>query len=724
MLRSLVGSEMCIRDRIKELELVCRHQSPLPTDTAPMVVLNVYTHGSASKFGLPVYHTGVEVAGREFSFDGHSGIMSTLPHKAPPDYNFSESIRIGLSICAADIPVEALSSIFSPENYCLVSLNCNHFSDALCTHLTGKGIPDWVNQLATKVHEVALIAGEGGSSVLAAVANATLTSSKAQVEGLQLSRWLQDEVIAESMAPTCQTLLAWIKSPNKMGDDGCGAEVPGISRVWEAHSDHLESISDEPSAKQALGLAWFGMTKLFSKWARPSCTGSSVGSWMVGGSERFRQIAKAFQYPDHHTTDWSLLNRLDMYGFCSWLALTVINGRSLSLVQFEAGICCWPSPHHTLPPDDLQLTRTRSELVVRIKLAICSALPGHLPNLESWLGQAPERLRQLYEHLPIGQPLMESSDPVQLSFQAALRIQRFMRARTIQSRMREWNDISTNTEMPATGENMVGASSSSMVHRWRSGSSYRSPRLMTPVNTPRACEEAGALRFGLRMAINKSSQLSSEIDGRGGIAHSQLLCAVNRLAEALQVERDSVLDRADQVCGEYLGEAESKQQAISMKAEVATVLCEEARTLMKALTLPLTPEATDQEPMCAADPLDSGLIRWRQTKSERPSPDRWDQHGLLDGLEAIGDLELGHEVQPSSFGRIADRWHLPVDRCQAALCMLTLTPKDKKLATTAKQDSAQQVQTFFFGDQPKSTTGSITMPTSEFVKADQGTDRL
>lgn len=39
------------------------------------------------------------------------------------------------------------------------------------------------------------------------------------------------------------------------------------------------------------------------------------------------------------------------------------------------------------------------------------------------------------------------------------------------------------------------------------------------------------------------------------------------------------MEQSEQVCAEFLREAESQQQAMSMKAEVATVLCEEARLL-------------------------------------------------------------------------------------------------------------------------------------------------
>ncbi|CAK9185010.1 unnamed protein product [Ilex paraguariensis] len=47
--------------------------------------------------------------------------------------------------------MEHLSGKYHGNTYHLIAKNCNHFTDEVCMHLTGKPIPGWVNRLARLV---------------------------------------------------------------------------------------------------------------------------------------------------------------------------------------------------------------------------------------------------------------------------------------------------------------------------------------------------------------------------------------------------------------------------------------------------------------------------------------------------------------------------------------------------------------------------------------------
>lgn len=44
--------------------------------------------------------------------------------------------------------MEKLSQDYPGNSYHLITKNCNHFCNDVCTKLTGKAIPRWVNRLA------------------------------------------------------------------------------------------------------------------------------------------------------------------------------------------------------------------------------------------------------------------------------------------------------------------------------------------------------------------------------------------------------------------------------------------------------------------------------------------------------------------------------------------------------------------------------------------------
>jgi len=126
------------------------------------VILNIYdmfwTNDYTANVGLGVYHSGLEVYGREYAYGGHpfpfSGIFDISPREAAElgdQFRFKQSLHIGnTDFTEQDLDkiLEELGKEYRGDRYHLMSKNCNHFTSALSQILTGRPTPNWVNRLA------------------------------------------------------------------------------------------------------------------------------------------------------------------------------------------------------------------------------------------------------------------------------------------------------------------------------------------------------------------------------------------------------------------------------------------------------------------------------------------------------------------------------------------------------------------------------------------------
>jgi deubiquitinase DESI2 len=121
------------------------------------VLLNLYDLSPANDYlfqiGLGLHHSGLEIAGREYSYgSGGSGIFEHAPKDAP-GARFRCQMDLGSYDGGMNELNRALDDLrthggFGPDGYNLLRKNCNHFCNALSWKLLKTPIPAHVNRLA------------------------------------------------------------------------------------------------------------------------------------------------------------------------------------------------------------------------------------------------------------------------------------------------------------------------------------------------------------------------------------------------------------------------------------------------------------------------------------------------------------------------------------------------------------------------------------------------
>lgn len=94
------------------------------------------------------------VHGLEYGYGAHeyptSGVFEVEP-KSCPGFKYRCTIVLGyVNMAPSEFRtfMESIVGDYYGDMYHLVYKNCNHFSDDICSRLTGKRIPAWINRLA------------------------------------------------------------------------------------------------------------------------------------------------------------------------------------------------------------------------------------------------------------------------------------------------------------------------------------------------------------------------------------------------------------------------------------------------------------------------------------------------------------------------------------------------------------------------------------------------
>ncbi|XP_023633843.1 deSI-like protein At4g17486 isoform X2 [Capsella rubella] len=126
--------------------------------TLTPVYLNVYDLTPVNNylywFGIGIFHSGIEAHGLEYCYGAHeypsSGVYEVEPRNCP-GFIFRRSVLLGTTTMSRSdfrTYMEKLSRKYHGDTYHLIAKNCNHFTEEVCSQLTGKPIPGWINRLA------------------------------------------------------------------------------------------------------------------------------------------------------------------------------------------------------------------------------------------------------------------------------------------------------------------------------------------------------------------------------------------------------------------------------------------------------------------------------------------------------------------------------------------------------------------------------------------------
>lgn len=140
------------------------------------VFVNVYDLHHANNYawyvGVGIFHSGIEIGDKEYSFGGHdfsyTGVFDIVPRTAY-GAKFRETHLLGeVDITPRDLQriIDELSDEFPGNSYHPLTRNCNTFANELCLRLLKVGIPSYVNRLANMGSALSCFIPQSGLQML------------------------------------------------------------------------------------------------------------------------------------------------------------------------------------------------------------------------------------------------------------------------------------------------------------------------------------------------------------------------------------------------------------------------------------------------------------------------------------------------------------------------------------------------------------------------------
>ena len=105
-----------------------------------------------------VWHSTIVVHSREYYISG--GICYDVPHKTKygTPINIVELGYTDKNLLELEEFINSLKTDHSAERYCMISNNCNHFTEKVAVFLTGNSIPEYIRSAPTDI--LAVLSGK------------------------------------------------------------------------------------------------------------------------------------------------------------------------------------------------------------------------------------------------------------------------------------------------------------------------------------------------------------------------------------------------------------------------------------------------------------------------------------------------------------------------------------------------------------------------------------
>ncbi|KAI8378903.1 PPPDE putative peptidase domain-containing protein [Blakeslea trispora] len=121
-----------------------------------MIQSNYITQFGYYALGVGIFHSGVEIEGKEYCFGGHevpnvTGVFVVEPKIGIPELTLKQTFDMGTTNLTAQEIEELLVRIsdeYVGTSYNLLSRNCNHFTEDFVARLTHRSLPSWINRAA------------------------------------------------------------------------------------------------------------------------------------------------------------------------------------------------------------------------------------------------------------------------------------------------------------------------------------------------------------------------------------------------------------------------------------------------------------------------------------------------------------------------------------------------------------------------------------------------